>query len=120
MLAINIIAAETDEEARFLATSQYQSFFRLIRGKPGKIQPPVENMDEIWNEQEKLLVESRTGGSIIGSAATVKTELERILDATKADELIINTMTYDHQARLRSYEIAAKVWQNKTVSFAAK
>ncbi|HSK72671.1 MAG TPA: LLM class flavin-dependent oxidoreductase [Pyrinomonadaceae bacterium] len=120
MLAINIIAAETDAEAQYLATSQYQAFLRLIRGKPGKIQPPVENMNEIWNEQERLLVESRTGGSVIGSAATVKTELERILDVTKADELMINTMIYDHSARLRSYEIVAEVWQNKAVNFAAK
>jgi luciferase family oxidoreductase group 1 len=119
MLAINIIAAETDAEAQYLATSQYQSFLRLIRGKPGKILPPVENMNEIWNEQERLLVESRTGGSVIGSPATVETELKRILEATKADELMINTMIYDHSARLRSYEIVAGIWKDKAVKSAA-
>jgi luciferase family oxidoreductase group 1 len=113
MLALNVIAAETDEEARRLATSQFQSFLRLVRGTPGQIQPPVENMDEIWSEQEKAAVESRLGGSVIGSAATVKAELERIVDETKADELIINAMIYDHEKRLRSYEIVADVWKGK-------
>jgi luciferase family oxidoreductase group 1 len=111
MLAINIVAAETNEEAKFLATSQFQSFLNLIRGKPGKIQPPVENMNQIWNEREKALVESRTGGSIIGSAETVRLELKRILDATEADELMVNAMIFDHKRRLRSYEIVADVWK---------
>lgn len=119
MLAINVVAAETDAEAQKLATSQYQSFLNLVRGKPGKLQPPVENMDEIWTPQEKALVESRTGGSIIGSAATVRSELKTLLDETKADELMINAMIYDHAARLRSYEIVADVWQNESVGSAA-
>ncbi len=116
MLALNIVAADTDAEAQFLATSQYQSFLNLIRGNPGKIQPPVENMDAIWNEREKMLVESRTGGSIIGSAATVKVGLERIFEQTQADELMINAMIFDHAARLRSYEIVAEIWKEKTAA----
>ncbi len=78
MVALNVIAAETDEEAEFLATSQYQSFLNLIRQKPGKIPPPVEDMNAIWNAQEKALVNSRTGGSIIGSKETVKRKLEAV------------------------------------------
>ena len=119
MLAINVIAAETDDEAWFLASSQFQSFLRLIRGTPGQLQPPVENMDELWSPQEKAIVESRLGGSIIGSRATVEAQLERVLEATKADELIINAMIFDHQARLRSYEIVADVWKNKAAKAAA-
>lgn len=107
MLAINIIAADTDEEAWRLATSQFQSFLRLIRGTPGQIQPPVDSMDGLWSEQEKALVEARLGGSIIGSAATVKTELKKLLDVTKVKELMINAIIFDHKARLRSYEIIA-------------
>jgi luciferase family oxidoreductase group 1 len=72
MLALNVIAAGTDEEAGYLATSQYQSFLMLVRGKPGRLQPPVKDMDGIWTEPEKALVESRTGGSIIGDPETVK------------------------------------------------
>ena len=119
MVALNVIAAETDEEAEFLATSQYQSFLNLIRNKPGKIPPPVENMDEIWSEQEKALVASRTGGSIIGSKETVQRKLEEFFERTKADELMINAMIYDHEARLRSYEIVAEIWKDKVVTKAA-
>jgi luciferase family oxidoreductase group 1 len=119
MLAINVIAAETDEEAWFLASSQFQSFLRLIRGTPGQIQPPVENMDELWTPQEKMLVESRLGGSIIGSPPTIQTQLEKLLEATKADELMINAMIFDHQARLRSYEIVADIRNDKAAASAA-
>jgi luciferase family oxidoreductase group 1 len=109
MLALNVIAAKSDEEANFLATSQYQSFLRLVRGKPGKLQPPVENMDDVWTGPEKELVDSRTGGSVIGSAETVRTGLERIIETTNADEIMVNAMIYDHSARLRSYEIVAQI-----------
>ncbi len=109
MLAINIIAADTDQEAWRLATSQFQSFLRLIRGTPGQIQPPVNTMDGLWSAQEKAAVESRLGGSIIGSVATVKAEIRKLLDTTKADELMINAIIFDHEARLHSYEIIANL-----------
>lgn len=114
MVALNIIAAETDAEAEFLATSQYQSFLNLIRNKPGKIPPPVEDMNQICTPQEKALVNSRTGGSIIGSRETVKQKLEEYLEQTKANEIMVNAMIYDHEKRLRSYEIVADIWSNKT------
>jgi len=109
MLAMNAVAADTDDEAQFLATTQFQSFLRLTRGMPGQMLPPVENMDDIWTPQEKAAVESRLGGSIIGSAKTVKAGLKRILAETAADELMLNAMIFDHAARLRSYEIVAEV-----------
>ena len=110
MVALNVIAAETDDEAEFLATSQYQSFLNLIRRKAGKIPPPVEDMDTIWDEREKALVNSRTGGSIIGSKETVKRKLNEFLERTNADEIMINAMIYDHEKRLRSYEIVAEIF----------
>ena len=109
MLAMNLVAADTDGEAQFLATTQFQSFLRLTRGTPGQMLPPVENMDDIWTPEEKAAVESRLGGSIIGSPATVKKGLERILAETDAEELMLNAMIFDHTARLRSYEIVADV-----------
>ncbi|MDT7781082.1 MAG: hypothetical protein QOC99_3594 [Acidobacteriota bacterium] len=111
MLAMNVVAAETDAEAQFLATTQFQAFLRLTRGLSGEMQPPVENMNELWTAQEKAAVESRLGGSIIGSAATVKSGLEKILAETHADELMLNSMIFDHTARLRAYEIVAGVWK---------
>ncbi len=113
MVALNIVAAETDEEAEFLATSQYQSFLNLIRQKPGKIPPPVADMEAIWNAQEKALVASRTGGSIIGSKATVKRKLEEFLEQTKADEIMVNAMVYDQEKRLRSYQIIAELFSEE-------
>ena len=110
MVCLNIVAAETDEEAEYLATSQYQSFLNLIRNKPGKIPPPVEDMNQIWNAQEKALVNSRTGGSIIGSRKTVRQKLEEFLEQTNADEIMVNAMIYDQAKRLRSYEIVAELF----------
>jgi luciferase family oxidoreductase group 1 len=112
MVALNVFAAETDQEAERLATSQHQSFLNLIRGTPGQIPPPVDSMEEIWTPREKMMVEARLGGSVIGNPETVKCGLEKFLAETEADELIINAMIYDHSARLRSYEIIAEVWKN--------
>jgi luciferase family oxidoreductase group 1 len=119
MVALNVIAAETDEEAEFLATSQYQSFLNLVRQKPGKIPLPVEDMSRIWNAQEKALVAARTGGSIIGSRETVARKLEEYLTRTKADEIMVNAFVYDHAKRLRSYEIIAEIFGEGAVKRAA-
>jgi luciferase family oxidoreductase group 1 len=119
MVALNIVAAETDEEAEFLATSQTQSFLNLIRQKAGKIPPPVKDMNSIWSEQEKALVASRTGGSIIGSKETVKRKLEEFLAESQADEIMVNAMIFDQAKRLRSYEIVAEIKENKKLKLAA-
>jgi luciferase family oxidoreductase group 1 len=111
MLALNLIAAETDAEAQFLATTQFQSFLRLIRGMPGEMLPPVKDMEPLWTTEEKAAVESRLGGSIIGSAATVRDRLENVLAETNADELMLNSMIFDHTERLRAYEIVADLWK---------
>jgi luciferase family oxidoreductase group 1 len=111
MVALNVFAAESNDEAQRLATSQHQSFLNLIRGNPGKIQPPVDDMDAIWTPAEKAMVKSRLGGSVIGDAPTIRQELETFAERTAAEELIINAIIFDHAARLRSYEIVAEVWQ---------
>jgi luciferase family oxidoreductase group 1 len=118
MVALNVVAAETDEEAEFLATSQHQSFLNLIRQMPGKIPLPVENMDAIWNEREKALVASRTGGSIVGSRETVRQKLEEFLEKTRADEIMVNAMVYNHEKRRRSYEIIAEIFNEGSIKSA--
>ena len=112
MVALNVIAAGSDEEAKRLATSQHQSFLRLIRGMPGRLQPPVDSMEGLWTPQERAALEMRLGGSAIGNPETVKSKLNVFLESTQADELMIHTMVYDHSARLRSYEILADVWKS--------
>lgn len=111
MVALNVIAAATDEEAERLATSQHQAFLRLVRGMPGQLPPPVDTMEGLWTAQEKAALAMRLGGSVIGSPETVESRLQAILEATRADELMIHAMIYDHAARLRSYEIVADVWK---------
>jgi luciferase family oxidoreductase group 1 len=109
MVGVNVIAADTDEEAAWLSTSMQQQFLFLLRNTPGKLQPPVENMDTLSTGYEKSLLAQRLGSSIIGSAETVKQKLQGFLDETQADEMIVNAQIFDHQARLRSYEILAGI-----------
>lgn len=111
MVGVNIFAAETEEEAQHLATSQQQMHLSLVRGTPGKLPPPIENMDDAWLPHERISVESMLRASIIGDAAIVKEKLQAFLDMTQADEIIINSMIFDHAKRVRSYEIVADVWQ---------
>ncbi|MBU5670767.1 LLM class flavin-dependent oxidoreductase [Paenibacillus brevis] len=109
MVAVNVIAADSDEEARRLATSQEQQFLGLIRRQPGQLRPPVDSMDAIWTPQEKELVQRQLSFAAIGSPQTVRKKLEQILEETVADELIVATQVYDHQARLHSYELLAEL-----------
>lgn len=109
MIGINVIAADTDEEARRLATSQEQQFLNLIRGRTGQLNPPVENMDLLWTEHEKAIVRKQLSYSIVGNKNAVRERLHSYLKETQADEFIVAAQIYDHQARLRSYQILAEV-----------
>ncbi|WP_338553598.1 LLM class flavin-dependent oxidoreductase [Paenibacillus sp. KS-LC4] len=109
MIGVNILAADTDEEARFLASSQEQQFLNLIRGQTSKLKPPVANMDDLWNEQEKVVVRSKFSFGVAGSKETVRRRIADIIEKTGADELMITGSAYDHQARLRSFELIAEI-----------
>src|SRR5271170_4560647 len=107
MAGIPLIAAETDEEARHLATTSQQAFLNLIRNQPGPLMPPVEKLD--WNPFEEAAAASRFRAAVVGSAETVQRGLEQFLAETQVDELMIATTLYDHAARLRSYEMVAEM-----------
>ncbi|MNN39240.1 hypothetical protein D3C81_1532700 [compost metagenome] len=111
MVAVNVIVADTDEEAGRLATSQQQQFLNLIRRKTGPLRPPVDvdDMDKIWSPEEKALIQRQLGFSAIGSPSTVRAKLEQIVQDTQADELIVAAQIYDHSARLRSYELLSEL-----------
>jgi len=109
MVGVNVIAAETDAEARFQFTSLQQSFTLLRRGTPGKVPPPIADIDSFWSPMEKAMANDTLLFSVVGSAETVERGLRRIVEMTQADELILAAHIYDHKARLRSFEIAAKV-----------
>jgi luciferase family oxidoreductase group 1 len=109
MVGLGIIAADTDEEARRLSTSQQQQFLNLIRGRSGQLNPPIDSMDTLWDDREKSIVERQLGYAAIGSKESVRNRLQAILEETQADELIAASQIYDHQARLRSFEIVGEI-----------
>lgn len=113
MLGVNVIAADTDERAQWLATSQHQQLISLRRNKPAKLQPPMEQkqLEESLTNAEKVAIQKSRSSSanIIGDPQTVKAGLERFIADTNADELIIHSQIFDHEARLRSYEIIAEM-----------
>jgi alkanesulfonate monooxygenase SsuD/methylene tetrahydromethanopterin reductase-like flavin-dependent oxidoreductase (luciferase family) len=81
----------------------------MVRGRPGKLPPPVESMEGRWSAGERAAVLERTRCSAVGAPATVRERLEMLLERTAADEIIATAQIYDHAARLRSFEIAADV-----------
>jgi luciferase family oxidoreductase group 1 len=109
MVGVNVIAAETDAEARRLFTSPQQGFTNAIRGRRSQLQPPIDDIDAYWSPEEKALVSQMLACSFVGSAETVKRGLERFIEQTRADELIVAAAIHDHAARLRSYEILAQI-----------
>ena len=109
MLGVSVVAADSDAEARRLATSLQQQFLALQRGRPVQLQPPVDDMDGLWSEWERSAVERTLRQAIIGGPATVRHRLEAFIAQTNADELMITSHIHDHRARLRSYEIVRTV-----------
>ena len=118
MVAVNVIAADTDEEARFQFTSLQQSFTLLRRGAPEKVPPPIADIDTFWNPMEKAMASEILLFSVVGSPETVERGLRKIIDLTQADELILAAHLYDHKARLKSFEIAANVRDRVQTNFA--
>ena len=109
MIGVGIFAAEKDAEAQRLFSSSQLQFLSMVRGRPGKLPPPVESMEGLWSPPEQAAVRQRTRCSAVGSQETVRRRLEELLEETAADEIIATAQIYDHAARLRSFEIAAEV-----------
>jgi luciferase family oxidoreductase group 1 len=109
MLGFNVIAAETDEEGRYLATSMQQAFLSLRTGRPIQLPAPLEGFGEHLDPEDRSLLEKILAYSAVGSPTTVERKLKEFIARTGADELMFNSQIYDHAKRLRSYEIAAEV-----------
>jgi luciferase family oxidoreductase group 1 len=108
MLALNVFAADTDDEARFLFSSLQQAFVNLRTGRPGPLPPPVEGYDALIHPEHKAMLEHALSCAVIGSPETVRRGLAAFAERTGADELIVTAQIFDHQARLRSFEITAE------------
>ena len=114
MVGANVIAADTDAEARRLFTSAQQAFTNLLRGARGQLRPPIDNIEGYWAPHEKAQAMRMLACSFVGSPATVRAGLERFVADTGADEVIVAAAIYEHAARLRSYELLAEAFELET------
>ena len=109
MVGVNVIAADTDGEARRLFTSLQQRFTDMMRNARGQLAAPIDDIETYWTPAEKAQVMRMLTCSFVGSRETVRRELRRFVDQTGADELMASGAIYDHAARLRSYEILGEI-----------
>jgi luciferase family oxidoreductase group 1 len=107
MVGVNIVAADSDAEARRLATTQQMSFANLFRGARGLSQPPIDDIDSYWSPAEKAQAQRMLARMIVGSPETVRAGIAALLEETAADELMIVSDIFDPEARKRSFEIIA-------------
>ncbi len=107
-VGVNIIAAESDDEARRLATTQQMSIINIFRGVRGLSQPPIDDIETYWSATEKVQAQRWLARSIVGTPATISAGVRDLVAETEADELIIVSDVYDHAARLRSFELIAE------------
>ena len=102
MLALNVVGAETDAEARRLFTTQQQAFVRLRRGMPGLVPPPIDDIDGFWQPHEKAMVAEALACAVVGSPSTLASGIAAFTARHRPDELMLTANIFDHQARLDS------------------
>ncbi len=117
MLGLNVFAAPTDAEARLLFTSLQQAFVNLRTGRPGPLPPPVEGYDRDLDPMAKTMLSQALSCAVVGAPDTVRQGIEAFARRTGADELMVTAQIFDHEARVRSFEILADV--HKSLSRAA-
>lgn len=106
--ALNVIAADTDAEARRLFTTAQQGFTNLARGTPGPMRPPIDEIESYWSPAEKAHVSRMLACSVVGGPETVRSGLAAFAERTGADELILAGAIFDHRARVHSFRLAAE------------
>lgn len=113
LACVNVIAADTDEDANYLATSFYQMALGMIRNKRKPLPRPVENMNNIWSDQEKAAIQHMTHYAFVGSSSTVRNGLEAFLSTTSVNEIMVTSHIYSLDAKKRSYELIAPFFETK-------
>ncbi len=111
MACVNVISADTDEEAHFLSTSFYQMALGMFRNTRKPLPPPVASMEDIWTDAEEAGVMQMLHYSFIGSSETVEQSLQRFLDRTQLDEIMVTAHLYDLNARLKSFELTSRLFK---------
>ncbi|MDO9014160.1 MAG: LLM class flavin-dependent oxidoreductase [Polynucleobacter sp.] len=109
VFGVNVIAADTDEEAQYLFTTLQQHYTRARRNTRGQLPSPIADIDAFWEPHEKAGVMRSLACSVVGSPQTIRDGLQRLLKISGADEVLVAGQIYDHAARLRSFEIAGEV-----------
>jgi luciferase family oxidoreductase group 1 len=107
MAGVNVVLADTDEEARFLFTTLQMRFADMFRGARGLLKPPIADIETYWSPAEKIQASRMLTCSFVGSPKTVRAGLLEFVERTGVDELMVATAVYDHKARLKSYELLA-------------
>jgi len=112
MVGVNVVCAETDDEAALLFTSIQQRFLGMQRGQRGPLPRPIDpaQLESMWTLQEKAGVQRMLAASAVGSPDAVRRQLASLVEQTAADELIVAGAVHDHAARLRSYGLLARAW----------
>jgi luciferase family oxidoreductase group 1 len=110
MVGVNVVAADTDDEAAWLFTSLQQRFLGMVRGRRGPLPRPIDlaEMQQLWTPHEQAQVQRMLAATAVGSPASVQKQLMAIVEQTRADELIVAGAVHSHAARLRSYELLAR------------
>jgi luciferase family oxidoreductase group 1 len=111
MVAANAIAADSDEEARFLFSSLRERFARIARGVRGPLPAPALNHESSWSADERAYADEATSCSVVGTAEAIRSGLLQLQAQTGADELMLTAQIFDHQARLHSFATVARAWQ---------
>jgi luciferase family oxidoreductase group 1 len=109
MLGVTTVAAETDEEARFLFSSLQQSTLNNRIGQPSRVPPPVADFEASLDPYRRAVVEDALGAAVVGGPETVRAGLEALVASTGADELMVTANIYDHDKRKRSFAIIAEL-----------
>ena len=109
MACVNVVAADTDTEADWLSTSVLQFFLGVVSGKRKLLQPPVEDMNDIWGIQEEHAVSQMLAYSFIGGPEKLKQRIKKFFEQTQVDEIMATSHIFDHQARIKSYQLFSKV-----------
>ncbi|RSL34167.1 LLM class flavin-dependent oxidoreductase [Salibacterium salarium] len=112
-VCLNVIAAETDEQAKFEFTTMQQFFLNVVRGSKQPLSPPVENMDDLWSSREKEVASSMSSMTLSGSKETVKEQLTRFQEKYNVDEIMAVSYIYDRDKQKRSYEILKEIVDDK-------
>jgi len=111
MLGVNVIVAETQERAEWLATSSQQQMFSLMRGEPTTFQPPIDKLEDVWSDREIAIFRDKLNSEsmIVGTPDLVKQKLKNFIQKTRANEVIVHSPIFHHEARLQSYDYLAEM-----------